>query len=1129
MDEIGFIQRRERLGDGKEGRNAAFRKYLELAGVKIERRPPPSTLQPEPEPRSEGEQPAQAHKPNPENVIPFSPNRASGPKKPKSDPPSGRRPSDVWAVFHSRIPLTSADRARLRDKRGFAAETIDRLGFRSSVPENIAAIESLRKDFPDYLLLESGLFKMQMGKMVPERQFAGFGNTGRKDNKGELIWEYCNPILIPYLDHDGRVVSMRPHKGNIAKRDKDDDESCGGDIYCSFLLETRLDGFEDTSPLFGAAILTEAEFKAGALWQAGFPAIGIPGTGFVRNPVFRSRLVETIDRAHITKLIIVFDNEVKDNPALASYKPDPFERYWTVIWARYIAWDLMNCTPRPSRLNEVLIGQLPDEWRLDDEGKDTGKIDWDTALANFVKREGPIHGTARATREFERVLLEAHTPADFVGLFPKEAQVIITTRLNHLFHKPLLKSGGSKEEKLARRLDKIGNRSTVQIQQWAEEMVSALRSVAGSYYVLKPPTDKMRLLLLKIKEDLNDKIAELQRHRGEKAPPGIESVEDKLERLILERRLVTEKIDRGIPDPVSNFILECRYCLHTAAGTTERMITIRNTQGEETPLLRLPGDNLARLAEFRSWCLTHAHGVPVWHGGEKDLQALTKDMKLHSAWRNVYEVPHFGYASNSKIWFAGDCAWPPDASMILPNIENISWHNGLGYTIGTTANLAYSDQPDDGFQQGAPSFIRNAKTEPNVRELFELLSHGLMDTVGDYDGLLCIGVMLLYAAGPEVYREHGGHPGLWLFGKKGSGKTTIARWLMKIWGFKDLQGTRIDKGSTPVAMARMLTQYSCLPVWFDEYRRNIPDVELKESVLRGAFDRSAAGKGRMDSSNRTNSVRALTTPFITGESSSSDAATRSRYVHVIISPSRRRLEKSENDKMLRTIQSKSDSFYAIGRYLMDHRAAFVSAFLSYMDIWMKNQLVINDDRTRFVHGAGWAAYLAFAEMINANPCDATAFSNYVVQHSQQAFEDAHEETMVNRFWSEVIGGINTGAISRSFFFEKEIALDGKGRYDPSSISLEDTPKTNVIFMAAQEIYHEYEKDMRHRGNSPALSRADIQREISKEPYWVEAAAPPRVHRIQHNGKRYTCWAINVEKFPFGQILSDALQTATAVG
>ena len=202
-----------------------------------------------------------------------------------------------------------------------------------------------------------------------------------------------------------------------------------------------------------------------------------------------------------------------------------------------------------------------------------------------------------------------------------------------------------------------------------------------------------------------------------------------------------------------------------------------------------------------------------------------------------------------------------------------------------------------------------------------------MDTIGDYDGLLCIGMMLLYAAAPEVYREHGGHPGLWLCGKKGSGKTTIARWLMKIWGFKDLQGTRIDKGCTPVAMARMLTQYSCVPVWFDEYRRNIPDIQQKESVLRGAFDRSSAAKGRMDSTNKTNTVRALTTPLRHRRNRhQTTPPPRARYVHIQIAPSRRRLSKEENGKTYpHPPEQERISSTLIGKYLMDHREAFAKS------------------------------------------------------------------------------------------------------------------------------------------------------------------------------------------------------------
>jgi hypothetical protein len=38
----------------------------------------------------------------------------------------------------------------------------------------------------------------------------------------------------------------------------------------------------------------------------------------------------------------------------------------------------------------------------------------------------------------------------------------------------------------------------------------------------------------------------------------------------------------------------------------------------------------------------------------------------------------------------------------------------------------------------------------------------------------------------------------------------------------------------------------------------------------------------------------------------------------------------------------------------------------------------------------------------------------------------HDETMVNRFWLEVIAGINTVSISRGFFFEREVTLNKDG-------------------------------------------------------------------------------------------------------
>jgi hypothetical protein len=1140
MDEIGLIQRMENLPD----RKAAYMRFLELAGVVIEKAPAP-VVQPAPQAAPESEpvaqpppqppletlfqpQPEAQPEPEPANVVPFLQGSSTGAKPPPPTPPKGPDTKDIWATLHPLLLLTNADRERLKTKRGFSDQTIDTLGFKSSNAANIEIINSLRDKFPPHQLLDSGLFvKTPAGGMAPFNQFTGWGITGKKDAKGKAEWGATNPVLIPYRDANGTVTSIRPHKGGIPKRDKDDDEFCGGDIYCPLLIETRLENFDHGSPLYRTLVLTESEFKAAAIWQAGFPAIGIPGTSFVRNPIFRARLVSILERFGIQRVIVVFDNEIKDKPGMPSYKADPFDRYWHVIWARYIAWDLIKRSPRPAMLDEVQIGNLRDEWRLDDNGVDTGKVDWDTALAMFVRKEGVIHGTARASQEFEKVLLEAQAPNDFLDLFPDVAQTIIGTRLENLWHTPLLKSGGDVQEKLARRLDRIGKLSTIAMQIMAQKMTAALRSVIGTYYVLKVTPDKVKVSYTKSRAALSSNIADLQNRRGEKTAAGMESIEAMIARMTLERRLLTELIEEGTPEAISNFTAKCEYCRHTADHKTERLIRIENTQGEKTSLLPLPAESNGRLAEFRVWCLERTQGVAVWRGGEKDLQNLTEDMKHLSAHRNIFEIPHYGFDPNSKITFFGDCAWAPDGEVLLPDANNIFWHGGMGYQVDIDAALV-----GEGFQQGAPLLAeRPGDDKIDIKLLFQRFSEGIFDTVGDYDGLLCVGMSLLYAAAQQVYRDYGGMPGLWLYGKRGGGKTTVARWLMRIWGFKELQGIRLDKTTTAVGMTRNLTQYSDIPLWFDEYRRNIPDIDLKEAVLRGAFDRSSGSKGRMDSTTKTNTVRALTTPIVSGEMSSPDAATRSRYVHALIATSRRRRQGEGNVTLFRTMMADSNHLHLIGRYLMNNRRDFNENLASHLSIWMKSQLGIPDDRTRFVHGAAYAAFTALAEMLNISNVDLNAFANYTVKHANLAFDDVHDETMVNKFWTDVISAINRGNIDRRLFDEKSIVLSPKGAYDPALVELSGAPRIESVFLAPNEVFDMYALDLRRRGDAAPLSKNDIQREISKEEYWIEPAGTQRIHRATLNGHRYNgVWVINLEKFPFAEQLKDALdENGTTAG
>ncbi len=223
---------------------------------------------------------------------------------------------------------------------------------------------------------------------------------------------------------------------------------------------------------------------------------------------------------------------------------------------------------------------------------------------------------------------------------------------------------------------------------------------------------------------------------------------------------------------------------------------------------RLTSKDLARLGDFRDWCYNTGEGV--WGGGDKDLQRLVQDMDHHSYMRDIHELTTYGYHPNSRLWFFGDVAFDPDGNQIQPDASNIFWHDGIGYQIDRDrATLGES------FVQGAPMLLTPQGNQPpldrpDVTKIFRQFSEDLYNTVGGYDGWMIMGMVAAYAIAPELLRV-GGHPGLWMFGKMSSGKTTVARWTMRVWGFKELSGVRIGELTTPTAMNRSSSAAGQLP------------------------------------------------------------------------------------------------------------------------------------------------------------------------------------------------------------------------------------------------------------------------------------------------------------------------------
>lgn len=286
------------------------------------------------------------------------------------------RPRDIYTNFVRVAVLTDAHRAELRAKRGFSDATIDDLCFRSGGPHNVTIIEQLREEFSDQDLTRAGLLIEVNGVLVYNDQLLG------------------DQVLIPYLEGDrNEVYHLRPHKLGF--------KGIAPEAYCHWLLRGQP----------AEVVLTEGEFKAAALHQLGIPAIALPGISSFGN-IYFDRLVECLRDAGVKRVTVIFDNEIKDDPALSNYKERPEDRYDTQLWSYLMGYKLHRAgfTAR--------VGWLPDAWR-----GENGKTDWDGALAAGHTRE-----------EFLEVIEAAVTPREFLEeRLPDDARRIVRRKITRHF------------------------------------------------------------------------------------------------------------------------------------------------------------------------------------------------------------------------------------------------------------------------------------------------------------------------------------------------------------------------------------------------------------------------------------------------------------------------------------------------------------------------------------------------------------------------------------------------------------------------------------------------------------------------------------------------------------------------
>ena len=1053
------------------------------------------------------------------DIIPPGAGGPGGPPREGGGDCEGSKSAQALRRFYAQLSLSDADRAMLWTKRGLTAETCAKLGFVSSPQSNKELLLALKNEFPMAVLVDAGLFtdsgREAGGEPKPNAQLYGYGLVSRavrdkSGHKGEDEWGWTYPVLIPYFDSQGGLVALRPHKGGLA-----------GKAVRLYIVRERGQHTGLKAPADGA-IVTEGEFKAAALWQAlggKFAVAAVPGiwTGKTLIADIEDWGEELPGRRRV---VIAFDNEDKGTPGLPGYKADKSKRYDADICGQWLARELT----RQGFDGRVCV--LPKTWR-----DKRGKADWDGALAakiaEFRVRSAELNGLPLSSNmiwagvahkvrgEFLRALNDAVPHNDAWSFFDTEENHIIQNGVMNLSYEPNLPVGGDHEVTVSRRLIRLARRFKD----------SGRKELPGNLLGF------LRMLALKYR-DLDGKYYMFKRLTENKQEEwqGVAAQASESEDVDLKR--ACEVVLKGIPEAVSDFYLECRYELVRADGKRDRLVVLKNIHGRVTKLISLDSTAFAQPSKWREWLLNQ--GGFTWTAGEQALQALQLDLARATARLEVLQVSVRGWNAEAKIWFFGDAAVRSAGGELLePDKNGIFWIDGQGYKLGER------DQEGEEFAQGLPLMKPRKKCEwggksgdEAVERMFRDTSQKLFETFGaqgDYDGFMCLGMMLACGAAPEIYDAFTAFPGLWLHGESGHGKSSLAKWLLRVWGFSAVTGIRMPESSKP-GVAAAMQQYGNLPLWLEELQSDTRKELL--DMVQSAFNRESGRKITFGEKKR----KIVGSCLVTGVATASDPQLRSRYAHVQASAVRRLADHFE------WFEAHSLMFFHLGRFILQHREEYARLVMECLRRWEEapDMKGVNP-RARLVHGVAYAGFYAmvalcgqFGETISSEQMK--GYRDFLVRHCMAQATEVTRRMDANVFFENMLAakerdafGVTPAERQRIFLvlrnknprvvipeWELATAAESGSTYEWRHLLLYFQPQ--MVIDAVREY-------LRRMGTPMTIDQADLFNQMKTHDYWVPALTKDGGHRQRFRGMTGTkrCWCIDLDLHPLGRRILSLLE------
>ncbi len=438
---------------------------------------------------------------------------------------------------------------------------------------------------------------------------------------------------------------------------------------------------------------------------------------------------------------------------------------------------------------------------------------------------------------------------------------------------------------------------------------------------------------------------------------------------------------------LSNFILEIENIYIDINDCQNYQISLTNTFNKKTKPFFIEATAFSKISDFKDFCVSR--GDFTFFGSSNDLLIIysfeLSNIKKTASLINIKST--LGYLKDEKAWLLGDVLVKDGTLYKADNEGIIKLDDGSGYELNRDFN----------FYSGVTPNISNEDID--IDKVFESFKNIIGNDENHY-GLLGLGFAGASMYSDIIFKEFRQFPLLFCKGKTQSGKTSYLNFLMSIFGF-DTEGDSFSETTQNYVM-KSLGGLSNIPYWLDEYDGK---GKVKDSYLRGVYNRSQAGKGTKVG---TQSFSVNTSLILSGETIPYSEGVLNRCVFIPFEHKEKRTEKNkEAFKFLNSHKSKLAKIFL--RTISERTNKKEEELLNKIDLYKKTFLDECQDEKLSLMYAICMAGLEILGYKNNN------FESWILENILLAKKDIDEQDSCVQFFEDVISQIARGKLEDEFF------------------------------------------------------------------------------------------------------------------